>query len=123
MKNPIFNCSKLNTLTELRDGMGYWVYVSAGGILEVQGTPVDHNTTAISLRSGWNYVGFPLQSSKNIRTAMTSLLGANANLSRVINRGLEFDPDKSDEQNTLLQLQPGRGYWIKVNQNQEFNYQ
>lgn len=113
---------ELNTLVDLKDGRGYWFKVNSGIELEIEGTPIDHTTKSISLKPGWNHIGVLPQGNANIRTALKSLLDNN-NIINILGRGIEFDPGKPDTENSLLELQPGRGYWLKVNQLQEFYYQ
>jgi len=82
---------------------------------------IQPETITMSLKKGWNNVGFVLLNPVDIRIALQKLI-LNLNLIKVIGDGKNFDPEFSDDVNTLQELRPGLGYWIKVNHDQDFQF-
>ncbi len=118
--------SAMSTLTSLENGRGYWVEVSKNSILLLDNvSPID-STSTLSLKSGWNNVGYIRQQGSSIRTALKDLINENdlasSNLQFVYGENKSFVPNSDDSINTLLCLKPGNGYWIKVATNQNFTY-
>lgn len=100
-------------LSAVEPGRGYWVKVSDACVLELDGVPWEG---AISLRPGWNLVGFPGLS----ETSLENLFGPNLD---AVQQVWEFDvttggvfkgydttalPRLSD----VNSLKPGCGYWV-----------
>jgi len=84
-------------------------------------------STTIALKAGWNNVGYILREPVEIRTALSSLIDeanpSNSNLEKVVGENKNFYPNLDDSLNTLNQLNPGLGYWIKVKTDvPEFRY-
>ncbi len=123
--DPLKNDS-LNTLQSFADSKGYWVKVkssSSAFTLDVSGGVYDFATTTIPLNTGWNNVGFIMQNPTSVRTALADLITANE-LIKVVGGTQSFDPDFPDTLNTLLQFNPGKGYWVKIkNAVADFNFQ
>ncbi len=115
----------VNTLLTFADGKGYWVKIKASSTeftLDIDGTIITAATTSVPLQAGWNNVGFIVQSTTNIRTALDELIDS-SELIKVVGKNKNFDPNLPDSLNTLLQLNPGEGYWIKVqNSVPDFNF-
>lgn len=123
----------LNTLDYLAGGYGYWIKMNQPGTLSLTGQASSSNDT-LQLHTGWNLVGHWGGAEKQVAlTEGTSTYAANTpiadDLSTIIDsieliRGLDeegaktYDPDIPEELNTLQTLEPGKGYWIKLNQDQ-----
>lgn len=91
-----------NTLQELTLGGAYWVNMSAPTTLTVNGTPVETSATPIDLKAGWNLVSYLPEAAKPTSTALASI---SSYLQEV--RYLGTNPTN---------MEPGKGYWIKVSQ-------
>ena len=107
---PIFN-----TLNEINEGLGYWVYVEERDTLFVSGTrlPADCRPT---LNAGWNLIGFSSPHTYQPGIYYKDLID-NDNLIALsgFERGLEvYDPLNPDATNTLRKLEKNRGYWLKT---------
>jgi hypothetical protein len=100
----------LNTLTELEDGCGYWVKVSAPATWTVNGVLLDPAVTPIKLGRGWNYIAFIGASVSTVDGALDGIMGV---LEKVAGDGGNYTPGWGDL-NTLKTMRPGVAYWVKV---------
>ena len=99
--------------------MGLWVKMNSNDILAVEG--IEPANTNIALKSGWNLIGYPSLEERNV-TEVFALI--NASLDTVFmydanDVGQEwksYSPDKPPFLNTLTTMQPGYGYWVKVDE-------
>jgi hypothetical protein len=98
-----------NTLTELTPGFGYWVNVSAACNLSVTGTAINPATTSIDLVPGWNLVAYLPSASQAVGTALASI---SPYLQEVKFQNQTYIPGSGA--NTLTQMSPNNGYYIKV---------
>ena len=91
------------TLAALEVGKGYWVQTLADDVKwTVSGT--GRPDVEISLKEGWNLIGYPLASEGRIETVLASAL-ATGNI-RCVYSGAQVYPG------TLATLVPGKGYWV-----------
>ena len=110
--------SYANDLTDIDNTRGIWIRMSSPGTLTVSGTMP--NTTSISLSPGWNLIGYPAQTSREVATALSSINGKYASVWGY-NAADTGDPLKVYDVvvpsyvNDLTQLQPGWGYWVNMN--------
>lgn len=109
--------SHFNTLSSLTTGKGYWVKVNTNTSLSVTGTPVNPAASSIILNPGWNLVAYYPESAMNVATALASV---SAYLQEVRSINQTYIPGGGS--NTLTQLAPGKGYWIKVSQTCTLTY-
>jgi hypothetical protein len=109
----------LNTLTELEDGMGYWVNVSQDTALTVSGLPAELSSLSIPLKAGWNLTGYPGQNAAAVTEALAGIMGV---LTEVKSISESYDPAVPEFLNTLTELRPGSGYWINVSSDTWLNY-
>lgn len=112
--NP-FGPPFLNTLTELKDGFGYWVKLANADVLNTGGgcIPIDY---VKRLDAGWNLVAYPPIDSQSPSVYFANLI-ADGSLEFVtgFNGGTKtFDPFGPPFLNSLKQLENGFGYWLKV---------
>ncbi len=91
-----------NTLDALAVNEGYWVNLSSAATLTVTGSQVDASALPISLKAGWNLVSYLPAAAKPTATALASI---SAYLQQVDYLGVN-----------PTQMEPGKGYWIKVSQ-------
>jgi hypothetical protein len=98
-----------NTLTKMLPGQGYWVYMSRNATLTITGNEASNS---ISLRSGWNLVGYNRTQSLEPAQAVQSISGkysAIYDFDSISNSYRVYGPGTV---NTLTSFEPGRGYWI-----------
>ncbi|MBK8808170.1 MAG: carbohydrate-binding protein [Bacteroidales bacterium] len=67
---------------------------------------------SIKLKAGWNLIGCPIDGSTNIETALASIW---SNVLVVKNMEAFYDKSQATMFNTLLKLDWGKGYLVKVN--------
>lgn len=101
-----------NTLKNVSDGEGYWVKVKQAGVWQVTGTALAARTP-ISLQAGWNLVAYFPSSPMSVESALASVL---SKTQKVKNSFAAYDPSLPAPFNTLKQMEPGQGYWIKVSE-------
>ena len=123
-----FNPNKsdsLNTLRVLEIGKGYWVNLTTGVTLTIEGMMIDSNKM-ITLNAGWNNIGYFPGDERDVRVTLSDLIDTgtpqDSNLICIIGGGKSYNPRLPDSLNTLSTLNPGRSYWIKVNTNGSFMY-
>jgi len=99
----------LNTLTSLNVKDGYWVKVKEDVNFEVEGVVPDG--ASISVRKGWNLVGYPRESGEAPADELKSL---GDTVEQIKNLTQSYDPSLPFFLNTLSTMAPGMGYWLKV---------
>ena len=100
-QNTVFN--GLQTLTV---GQGYFVNMNNAGTLIVSGTIATQTVQASTLKTGWQLIGCPYQST----TTLSTLFNA-TNCLMVKNFDGFWIPSTSS--NSITTLDPGKGYFIK----------
>ncbi len=101
-----------NTLTVLENGKGYWVNLSEAVKFSADGTIIESGTLEIPLSAGWNLIAFPKEDPQSIAEALASIINRTE---QIKNTSKSYNPTLPDFLNTLTELRPGEGYWIKVN--------
>jgi len=113
-----------NSLTSLDPTMGFWIKATTSDILTVEGTAPTN--TNISLKTGWNLVGYPSMVAQGLPGVLTNN-GVSSYLMVIAYEAADSDPWKINDPfgppyiNDLLQMTPGRGYWIDVTQDSTWN--
>ena len=103
--------SFLNTLSSLSVKDGYWLKVSEDVSLSVEGAvPAG---ASITVKSGWNLVGYPRLSGEAVAAELTSLGNT---VVQIKDLGSSYDPSVPSFLNTLSTMVPGSGYWLNVTQ-------
>ena len=105
------------TLIQIDETMGLWLRASQPVSLTIRGFPQD--TYAIPLESGWNLVGYPLQSTSPITDALASISGSyDLVYAHENTQGneywLSYTSGGPESANTLIELTPGAGYWLRA---------
>ncbi len=101
----------VNTLTDLTEKYGYWLYMSSAATLTVQGD--QPSSTQISLRSGTNLVGYPSSTPRAVPDALSSISGKYTKVFGYIGgQWKQYIVGAPAFVNTLTQLEAGHGYWI-----------
>lgn len=104
----------LNTLTQLVPAQGYYANMSQSDQIILRGEKIDVSQVSFNLHLGWNLISYPAQNAEDITTALQNI---SPYIIQVNNQTQIYNPTLPDFLNTLNQLEPGKGYWIKVTQN------
>ncbi len=108
-----------DTLTTLDETMGFWIYMNTADTLVVSGTLP--TTNDITLKTGWNLVGFPAAvnlvlpeafSAHGVSTDFSLVYAYHA--SDTADTWKVFDRAAPVWANDLTELAPGWGFWVKV---------
>jgi len=110
-----------NTLHELEDGAGYYVKVTGITTLDIIGSPIDPTETPIDLNSGWNLIAYVNQTAMDVEDAFAVLINAGT-LLKVKDIFSSYDPSLPSAYNTLVNMEPGKGYYVRVSANVTFYY-
>ncbi len=107
-----------NELTSIDHRYGLWLKAPAAGgwTLPAGEQPT---VTEIPVCPGWNLIGYPLAQPRPVPAALSSIAGKYL---RVFGYDAfdekdpweVYDPNVPEWANDLLQMQPGRGYWVLV---------
>ncbi len=108
-----------DTLSALDETMGFWIYMNTADTLVVSGTLP--TTSNITLKTGWNLVGFPSAVNLTLPEAFSGH-GVGTDFSLVYAYHADdttdqwrlFDRSSPEWANDLTELAPGWGYWVKV---------
>jgi hypothetical protein len=110
----------LNTLTTFSNGMGYFVSAENACNITWQGTVVGSHD--FDLSSGWNLVGYTYDVAQPVQQGYGVVID-NGKLDIVKNLTHSFNPDVPEFLNTLANINPGEGYFVKMNSAQSgFSY-
>ena len=107
-----------SNLTHIELGPGYWVKTSSAFNHTVEGY-LGKNLT-VNLESGWNMAGYPRRDRRTVSAAIGALLPGDGSdkLVQMMSDTDFFLADASLTQfSTMTHFDPGKGYWIKVNDN------
>lgn len=100
-----------STLEAIDAGAAYWIKMSAPAQLPVNGSAGSRST---NLTAGWNFVGYAGTAPGAISTLLSSITGKYSMVwAYESGQWRSYDPTDPDG-SSLSQLQPGRGYWIKM---------
>jgi len=108
------NFAFLNNLSSLSGKDGYWLKVSEDVSLDVEG-PVPSGAS-ITVKSGWNLVGYPRLIGENVVNELTSLGSTVVQMKNLTQTYDSSIPAELAQLNTLSTMVPGSGYWLNVTQ-------
>ena len=105
--------SVFNSLQMHSDAAGYVIKVDADGLWSSSGEPLDAASTPLDLNEGWNIIGYVPQAAMGVEDALASIDGA---VGTVIDgqNGTVWNPANPNEFNSLLDMEPGRSYWVRM---------
>jgi hypothetical protein len=110
----------LNDLTTITNVKGLWLWATQDTTFTVNGTwPA--SSTNITLKTGWNLIGYPSQTTRAVADALNSIAGKWTKV-YTYNAFDDSDPWKINDTslppflNDLTQMEPGRAYWLYVTQ-------
>ena len=114
----------LNSLNHLDETMGFWIYMTTADTLEVTGLiPVTTNINVYANAGGWNLVAYPSGVNRPLPEALSDN-GIGTDFSLVYAYDADdaapwklFDVNMPPFLNSLTELSPSWGYWVKVNAN------
>jgi len=96
-----------NSLTNIENGKAYLVKIKTATSITVTGNIV--GTTILTLKSGWNLVGYPKQTSGTITTVLSGIWTTYTQMKDF--NGFHI---KNGTLNSLTNMIPNSGYFIKV---------
>ncbi|MFQ3579196.1 MAG: hypothetical protein SNJ71_03525, partial [Bacteroidales bacterium] len=105
----------LNGLKTIETGKAYFVEASGTANLQITGTAAP--STSISLKAGWNLLGYPKSTSTQITTQLTGIWTQFQTI-----KNFDGFYQKNGTMNSLSTMDPGKGYMIQVNNNCTLNY-
>lgn len=108
-----------NTLKAIEDGAGYLVNMKRSAIVAITGNYNFNHRTKITLKKGWNLIGYPYAQTQGVERAFFSIQSI---LEKVKSDFESYDPTIAPAFNTLSQLEAGKGYWVKVTEATDFVY-
>jgi hypothetical protein len=106
-----------NNIGDMSVTEGYYVKVNTATVLSALGTPVGLPLD-IALTNGWNIISYPAQNSQDALGALQGLMDEGS-LVKVQNEGgdaIEYVSFLDLWTNNIGSLDPGEGYYLKVNQ-------
>jgi hypothetical protein len=98
--------SAFNDLRAIDRNMGFWIRATEDCSLAVSG--LAPGTTQITLHAGWNLVGYPSETERNVAVA---LWGTGADRVEVHDPG---SPTLIMPVPSSYTMKPGQGYWVRV---------
>jgi hypothetical protein len=111
---------QFSTLTEVDYKHGYWFKMNSDTTLSVCGESI-HIFDYIPIYEGWNLVSYWFSNPMSVQSALFTI---NANLQIVIgfDHGIQLFIPSLPEFNTLTEMKPGFGYWIRSSSNDLLDY-
>jgi C1A family cysteine protease len=106
------------TLTQIDERTAFWIRVTEPVTLTVYGQRPTN--TSQSLYAGWNLVAYPRGSTQSITGALASIAGRYSSVfANAVNplSWERYDTEQPAWAHTLHEMHPGKGYWVRVNQN------
>ena len=105
-----------NSLFSFESGKGYWIEMTDDAILTFEVDSAQSHSQ--DLKSGWNYLGYPYLGSKNIDDSFSNI-GDKYDLIYSFNNRDKvwelYSPFPSSLfENSLSEMNTGKGYWIYV---------
>ncbi len=108
-----------STLNELVPGKAVWMNMSQEAELAISG---DVAVDPVSLASGWNLVGYNSSASTSVSDAISNIAGNVKSVwTYADGKWKVFDP-KNPELSDLNVMEPGLGYWVKVDKQCSWTY-
>lgn len=106
-----------STLTALRGGQGLWLHVHKDATWSIVCVP--QSQTSLSLRAGWNLIGYSLQAPQSVASAAATLGNDLATIYEYDRTGGAetwrlYAPGQAPGANTLAELDTGVGYWVEM---------
>ena len=78
------------------------------------------NITNLTLNNGWNLISYPSLTKKPVNETFN--VGFTNILTYENNSWLSYSPAKPSTLNTLVNMAPGYGYWVKLSQDANWTF-
>jgi len=107
-----------NTLSNVDESMGLWVYVDSACTLQASGA--EPSSTTIPLYTGANLVSWPSLSTTSVETAFSGIWTQFSKVyayNAATTTWSKYDKNGPPFGNTLTNLVPGMGLWVYVDAN------
>ena len=101
--------SAMNDLKTVGNGIGFWINVTSAGDGLIQVCGLAPTPTSITLRAGWNMVGYPTLNATTILA--DAFWGTSADTVEVFDPGM---PYLTKVASPTYVMKPGEGYWVHV---------
>ena len=113
--------SVFNSLQTHSDAAGYVIKLNADGLWASSGEPLDAASTPLDLHEGWNIIGYVPQVAMSVEDALATIDGV---VGTVIDgqNGTVWNPANPNEFNSLLDMEPGRSYWVRMLESATLTY-
>ena len=108
----------LNNLDTIEYGKGYYINMIEEAVFAIMGKRI--TDTSISLRQGWNFVGYNSSIPQSLTGALLSIDGLYIYVWTHDNSTGEWQSYIVNGPNTLIQMEPGKAYSIYVEQDCEW---
>jgi hypothetical protein len=102
----------VGALTELQPATGYKVQVSANTEKSIKGFEMNANENTISVQSGWNWIGYPLNFEMPVNEALEYFDATEDDM--IVNQEATATYREGKWQGTLESMKPGEGYLFKT---------
>jgi hypothetical protein len=112
---------QVNTLEQLWPNFGYWIKVLEDTTLSIAGGVLSPDTP-LSLKQGWNLVAYLPESPLPVAQALASIDGLYTAVLGFEQGALSYYPHLPPQMNTLFNLEPKHGYWIKMLEDATLTY-
>jgi hypothetical protein len=109
----------VNDLSGVDERHSYWLRATQAITLTLVGTPPV--TATLPLCPGWNLIGYPSATARAVEDALASIAGRydlvyTYDAADAGDPWKKFDPAAPPFVNDLAELEPGKGYWLRVTQ-------
>ncbi|GAH01582.1 unnamed protein product, partial [marine sediment metagenome] len=109
---------EFSTLTDMEDGLGYWIKMTADDTLPIYGSELPDPPIlppVYSVDEGWNLIGFKSTTTMTIGTYLTTI--SDDNTASMVIYGWDALPQNYElvcvgETSVDTNLVPGSGYWL-----------
>lgn len=102
----------IGALTELQPAMGYKILVGEPTEKNINGYELNANENTVSVKSGWNWIGYPLNQIMTVDEALEYFEATTGDIITGNDGTAEYDG--TQWQGTLKGMQPGQGYLFKT---------
>ena len=110
-----------STLVTMDHLHGYWFRMTQTDTLVLSGTTVNPATTPLDLFAGWNLISYLPDTPESTTLALGSIITSVTCVFGFVNGGLSYYPGL-DNYSTQTLMEPGRGYWVRLNSNATLTY-
>ncbi|MBI9033523.1 MAG: choice-of-anchor D domain-containing protein [Bacteroidales bacterium] len=116
------NLGWINTIGEMQNTEGYYLKASQNDTIYVPGTEVSLPFD-IPLHNGWNMIGYPLQNDQDAMNILNTLITSDVLIKAVDENGgfIQFIPNYG-WWNSIGDMKPGKGYYVRVNATSNLHY-